>query len=114
MIRPRINQQSSSSQIVNENGTVSSLTISRAFNIGSLSKDISIEDLEPEKTCRPDSFFVIPLTEGTINVKLSGSPNGETYTITESEVLASLGYPIPYLVEKVFKEGTSSELNIGW
>lgn len=61
---------------------------------------------------RPDCFYVIPLTEGTIKVRLVGGR--EDYTISEAEVTANLGLPIPYLVEMVYKDGTTSELNIGW
>lgn len=30
------------------------------------------------------------------------------------EVNASLGYPLPYLVDKVFKDGTTAQFNIGY
>nr|DAO11219.1 MAG TPA: hypothetical protein [Herelleviridae sp.] len=38
----------------------------------------------------------------------------DTYTISEAEVNASMGYPIPYLVDKVFKDGTTAQFNIGY
>lgn len=67
---------------------------------------------EEDEDYRPDCFYVIPLTEGTIKVRLVGGR--EDYTISEAEVTANLGLPIPYLVEMVYKDGTTSELNIGW
>lgn len=38
----------------------------------------------------------------------------EDYVISEVEVNASLGYPLPYLVDKVFKDGTTAQFNIGY
>lgn len=98
--------------IVNRGGEVSSLTISRAITIGALTENITPMMLEENEDYRPDCFYVIPLTEGTIKVRLVGGR--EDYTISEAEVTANLGLPIPYLVEMVYKDGTTSELNIGW
>lgn len=58
------------------------------------------------------TFFVIPTSEGEIKVVLANSL-GEEYLITEAEVSANLGVPIPYLIKEVI-DGTTAELNIGW
>lgn len=96
--------------IVNQNGIVSSMTISRAFSIGMIVDNLDTTFLGEED--RPDYFYVIPLTEGTIKVRLVGGR--EDYTISEAEVTANLGLPIPYLVETVYRDGTTAQFNIGW
>lgn len=96
--------------IVNQNGTVSSMTISRAFSIGMIVDNLDTTFLREED--RPDYFYVIPLTEGTIKVRLAGGR--EDYTISEAEITANLGLPIPYLVEMVYRDGTTAQFNIGW
>lgn len=98
--------------IVNQGGQVSSITISRAIEIGTVDENITTASLEEDEDYRPDCFYVIPLTEGTIKVRLVGGR--EDYIISEAEITANLGLPIPYLVEMVYKNGTTSELNIGW
>lgn len=55
--------------IVNQNGTVSSMTISRAFSIGMIVDNLDTTFLREEND-RPNYFYVIPLTEGTIKVRL--------------------------------------------
>lgn len=97
--------------IVNQNGTVSSMTISRAFSIGMIVDNLNTTFLGEEND-RPDYFYVIPLTEGKIKVRLAGGR--EDYTISEAEVTANLGLPIPYLVETVYRDGTTAQFNIGW
>lgn len=97
--------------IVNQNGTVSSMTISRAFSIGMIVNNLDTTFLGEEND-RPNYFYVIPLTEGTIKVRLVGGR--EDYTISEAEVTANLGLPIPYLVETVYRDGTTAQFNIGW
>lgn len=96
--------------IVNQNGTVSSMTISRAFSIGTIVDNLDTTFLGEEN--RPNYFYVIPLTEGTIKVRLVGGR--EDYTISEAEITANLGLPIPYLVETVYRDGTTAQFNIGW
>lgn len=96
--------------IVNQNGTVSSMTISRAFSIGMIVDNLDTTFLGEED--RPNYFYVIPLTEGKIKVRLAGGR--EDYTISEAEVTANLGLPIPYLVETVYRDGTTAQFNIGW
>lgn len=97
--------------IVNQNGIVSSMTISRAFSIGMIVDNLNTTFLGEEND-RPDYFYVIPLTEGTIKVRLVGGR--EDYTISEAEITANLGLPIPYLVETVYRDGTTAQFNIGW
>lgn len=96
--------------IVNQNGTVSSMTISRAFSIGMIVDNLDTTFLGEED--RPNYFYVIPLTEGKIKVRLAGGR--EDYTISEAEITANLGLPIPYLVETVYRDGTTAQFNIGW
>lgn len=96
--------------IVNQNGIVSSMTISRAFSIGMIVDNLDTTFLGEED--RPNYFYVIPLTEGTIKVRLVGGR--EDYTISEAEITANLGLPIPYLVETVYRDGTTAQFNIGW
>lgn len=96
--------------IVNQNGTVSSMTISRAFSIGMIVDNLDTTFLGEED--RPNYFYVIPLTEGKIKVRLVGGR--EDYTISEAEITANLGLPIPYLVETVYRDGTTAQFNIGW
>lgn len=96
--------------IVNQNGIVSSMTISRAFSIGMIVDNLDTTFLGEED--RLNYFYVIPLTEGTIKVRLVGGR--EDYTISEAEVTANLGLPIPYLVETVYRDGTTARFNIGW
>lgn len=99
--------------IVNQNGTVSSMTISRAFSIGMLAEAfLNTKTFLGEENDAPNYFYVIPLTEGTIKVRLVGGR--EDYTISEAEVTANLGLPIPYLVETVYRDGTTAQFNIGW
>lgn len=97
--------------IVNQNGTVSSMTISRAFSIGMIVDNLDTTFLGEEND-RPNYFYVIPLTEGTIKVRLVGGR--EDYTISEAEITANLGLPIPYLIETVYRDGTTAQFNIGW
>lgn len=96
--------------IVNQNEIVSSMTISRAFSIGMIVDNLDTTFLGEED--RPNYFYVIPLTEGTIKVRLVGGR--EDYTISEAEITANLGLPIPYLVETVYRDGTTAQFNIGW
>lgn len=98
--------------IVNQNGTVSSMTISRALPISTLVEASLNTTFLGEENDRPNYFYVIPLTEGTIKVRLVGGR--EDYTISEAEVTANLGLPIPYLVETVYRDGTTAQFNIGW
>lgn len=97
--------------IVNQNGIVSSMTISRALSIGIVEASLNTTFLGEEND-RPNYFYIIPLTEGTIKVRLVGGR--EDYTISEAEVTANLGLPIPYLVETVYRDGTTAQFNIGW
>lgn len=54
------------------------------------------------------------LTSGVIKVHFVQASSLEDYVISEVEVNASLGYPLPYLVDKVFKDGTTAQFNIGY
>lgn len=94
--------------IANNKGFESITAISRAFEVGTPAEDVVIS----RYTLVPDdkrAFLVIPLTAGNIKVH----PGPDTYTISETEVSAYMGSPMPYLIDKVFKDGTTANFNIG-
>lgn len=98
--------------IANNKGFESITAISRAFEVGTPAEDVVIS----RYTLVPDdkrAFLVIPLTSGNIKVHLIGEPGPNTYTISETEVSAYMGSPMPYLIDKVFKDGTTANFNIG-
>ena len=102
-------------KMVGETGLVASPLLSRMFTIGDPSSDIEISDLESDPGFAPQSFVIIPLGSGTIHVHMAGAPTDETYVISAIEVEASIGYPLPYLVDKVYADSdTTATLNIGW
>jgi hypothetical protein len=59
------------------------------------------------------AFLIIPLAAGTVKVHLIGETGPDTYTISETEVSAYMGSPMPYLIDKVFVDGTTAQFNIG-
>lgn len=98
--------------IADVKGNVSITSISQAFEVGTPSEDLVLSKytlIEGDK--RP--FLVIPLTTGTIKVHLIGESGPTPYTISETEVSAYMGSPMPYLIDKVFKDGTTATFNIG-
>lgn len=50
---------------------------------------------------------------GAVKVHLIGETGPDTYTISETEVSAYMGSPMPYLIDKVFVDGTTAQFNIG-
>ena len=81
--------------------------ISSAWNFATIDKDIVLIDQNGQEV----PFVVIPLSEGTIKVILTG---GMEYTISEAEVSTNIGMPLMYMVQKIVKEGTTvSSLSIG-
>lgn len=76
-------------RISNGEGQVSITAISRAFEVGQVAEDF---DLSKYTSVEHDS---------------------ETYTISEVEVSAYMGSPMPYLIDKVFVDGTTAQFNIG-
>jgi len=104
------------SKLVGDTGLVATPLLSRLFNIGdSITEDIEISTFETDPMLVPQSFFVIPLGSGTIHVHLAGAPEGETYIISTAEAEISVGYPLPYLIDKVFADSdTTASFNIGW
>ena len=99
--------------ISNGEGQVSITAISRAFEVGQATEDFDLSKYTYVEQDSKKNFLVIPLTAGTIKVHLCGAPSIETYTISEVEVSAYMGSPMPYLVDKVFKDGTTANFNIG-
>lgn len=59
------------------------------------------------------AFLIILLAAGTVKVHLIGETGPDTYTISETEVSAYMGSPMPYLIDKVFVDGTTAQFNIG-
>lgn len=102
-------------KLVGDTGLVATPLLSRIFNVGaSISEDIEISTYEKDPMLAPQSFIVIPLGSGTIHVHMAGAPTDETYTISATEVEISIGYPLPYLIDKVYVDGTTASFNIGW
>lgn len=98
--------------IASSKGFESITAISRAFEVGTPAEDVVLS----RYTLVPDdkrAFLVIPLTAGVIKVHLIGEPGPDTYTISETEVSAYMGSPMPYLIDKVLKDGTTAQFNIG-
>jgi hypothetical protein len=98
--------------IANNKGFESITAISRAFEVGTPAEDVVLS----KYTLVPDdkrAFLIIPLAAGTIKVHLIGETGPDTYTISETEVSAYMGAAMPYLVDKVFKDGTTAQINIG-
>lgn len=100
--------------LANPGGIPVPVSIQRAFAVGTPTEDLTAATFEPDKEQQPEGFLIIPLTSGDIKVHLAGAPAFEDYTISEAEISAWIGKPTPYLVDKVYKDGTTAELNIGW
>lgn len=98
--------------IANNKGFESITAISRAFEVGTPAEDVVLS----KYTLVPDdkrAFLIIPLAAGTVKVHLIGETGPDTYTISETEVSAYMGSPMPYLIDKVFIDGTTAQFNIG-
>lgn len=100
--------------LANPGGIPSPTTVQRAFAVGTPTEDLTAATFEPDKEQQPEGFLIIPLTEGTVKVHLAGAPAFEDYTISEVEVSASIGSPMLFLVDKVYMDGTTAEINIAW
>lgn len=98
--------------IANRQVDVSIVSISRAITIGTPQEDVALSKFTSSDKDEP--FLIIPLTSGVIKVHFVQASSLEDYVISEVEVNASLGYPLPYLVDKVFKDGTTAQFNIGY
>ena len=97
-----------SNKLITTNGEAAPSLISSAWNFATIDKDIVLIDQNGQEV----PFVVIPLSEGTIKVILTG---GMEYTISEAEVSANMGSPLMYMVQKVLKEGTTvTSLSIGF
>lgn len=98
--------------IANNKGFESITAISRAFEVGTPAEDVVLS----EYTLVPDdkrAFLIIPLTAGAVKVRLIGEAGPDTYTISETGVSAYMGSPMPYLIDRVFVDGTTAQFNIG-
>ena len=100
--------------LANPGGIQVPVSIQRAFAVGVPTEDVTAQSFEPDTMQQPEGFLIIPLKAGTVKVHLVGASTFEDYTISEAEISAWIGKPTPYLVDKVYKDGTTAELNIGW
>lgn len=97
-----------SNKLITTNGEAAPSLISSAWNFTAIEKDIVLIDQNGQEV----PFVVIPLSEGTIKVILTG---GMEYTISEAEVSANMGQPLMYMVQKIIKDGTAvTSLSIGF
>ena len=97
-----------SNKLITTNGEAAPSLISSAWNFTAIDKDSVLIDQNGQEV----PFVVIPLSEGTIKVILTG---GMEYTISETEVSANMGQPLMYMVQKIVKEGTTvTNLSIGF
>lgn len=97
-----------SNKLITTNGEAAPSLISSAWSFATIDKDIVLIDQNGQEV----PFVIIPLSEGTIKVILTG---GMEYTISEAEVSANLGSPLMYMVQKILKEGTTAtNLSIGF
>lgn len=97
-----------SNKLITTNGEAAPSLISSAWNLSDINEDIVLTDQNGQEV----PFIIVPLSEGTIKVILTG---GMEYTISEAEVSAYLGSPLMYMVQKILKEGTTAtNLSIGF
>lgn len=97
-----------SNKLITTNGEATPSLISSAWNLSDINEDIVLTDQNGQEV----PFIIVPLSEGTIKVILTG---GMEYTISEAEVSANLGSPLMYMVQKILKEGTTAtNLSIGF
>lgn len=97
-----------SNKLITTNGEAAPSLISSAWNLSYINEDIVLTDQNGQEV----PFIIVPLSEGTIKVILTG---GMKYTISEAEVSANLGSPLMYMVQKILKEGTTAtNLSIGF
>lgn len=97
-----------SNKLITTNGEAAPSLISSAWNLSDINEDIVLTDQNGQEV----PFMIVPLSEGTIKVILTG---GMEYTISEAEVSANIGMPLMYMVQKILKEGTTAtNLSIGF
>ena len=97
-----------SNKLITTNGEAAPSLISSVWNLSDINEDIVLIDQNGQEV----PFVIIPLSEGTIKVILTG---GMEYTISEVEVSANIGMPLMYMVQKILKEGTTAtNLSIGF
>ena len=86
-----------------------------------------IKDLEPSQfgvssDRIPNYFHIIPEVDpvasvadiGVIVVQLVEQTEGELFTITANQLLASAGRPLDYRIKKVYKTNTTADFSIIW
>lgn len=85
------------------------------------------KDLEPSQfgvsiDRTPDYFHIIPEVDpaaevadvGIVVVQLVGQAEGELFTITANQLLASAGMAMDYRIKKVYKTNTTADFSIIW
>lgn len=74
------------------------------FTLGSLGKQDT-----------PSSFKIIPETAGVIKAVLAGNEDeGTVFTITAAQVTAYTGKPLPLLISRIVKTGTTATFSVVW
>lgn len=111
-------KQSPRTQQVDRFGDVYSPQFSVGFGVIDMStetEDYKISDCGVHGQFLPNFITLIP-EEGTgeIIVELFGMDVGDTYTITEEQVKAHLGKPLPFKVQRVIKSGTTAKFSVVW
>lgn len=102
-------------KLVGATGAEATPLISRMFTVDSVAEDLFPESFEGDPELCPAAFLIIPRGSGTLKVHMAGAPVGEYYTISSVEVEASIGYPLPYLVDTVLADAeTTASISIGW
>lgn len=102
-------------KIVGETGAVAAPLLSRMFSIGDITEDVTPQSLEADPALTPTSLIIVPRGSGTILVHMAGAPFGENYLISSVEVEASIGYPLPYLVDRIiYGADTNASISVGW
>lgn len=77
--------------IANRQGDVSIVSISRAITIGTPQEDVALSKFTSYKHLHSKIMLFLKL-----------------------KLMLLSGYPLPYLVDKVFKDGTTAQFNIGY
>lgn len=63
----------------------------------------------------PNAFKIIPESAGVIKVVLAGNEDeGTVFTITAAQVTAYSGKPLPFLISRVVKTGTTATFSVVW
>jgi hypothetical protein len=87
-----------------------------------LTKDLEPSQFGVSKKRTPDYFHIIPEVDpnaevgdlGVIVVQLVEQETDEIFTITDNQLKAFAGQPMPYRIKKVYKTNTTESFSIIW